>query len=243
MTHLIATFLYAGHLRPAPGTWGSLAALPAAWAVYTLTGPFGFMAAIAVVFALGWWATARETAGQDDHDPSEIVIDEVAGQWIALAPVMIGAAHVGADVLALWPGVMVSRLVIPGSFLRGRIAAGHASARGMCNRNEVQVMAFPEIPDRTAQKKGSVLLEDNARKPAGEDRQDHGENAIDQRVVLGEFECDLLEADLCHGESLFGLGNKLPPVEQVTFDLVITDRNVCRKRDIGAEHRFRQKLD
>ncbi|MGR1582230.1 phosphatidylglycerophosphatase A family protein [Thalassobius sp. S69A] len=108
MTHLIATFLYAGHLRPAPGTWGSLAALPAAWAVYTLTGPFGFLAAIAVVFALGWWATARETAGQDDHDPSEIVIDEVAGQWISLAPVMIGAAHVGADVLALWPGWVVA---------------------------------------------------------------------------------------------------------------------------------------
>ena len=28
---------------------------------------------------------------QDDHDPSEIVIDEVAGQWIALLP------------LAIWP--------------------------------------------------------------------------------------------------------------------------------------------
>jgi phosphatidylglycerophosphatase A len=32
------------------------------------------------------------------------VIDEVAGQWIALWPIMIGASHVGADVTALWPG-------------------------------------------------------------------------------------------------------------------------------------------
>ena len=31
MTRLIATFFYIGHLRPAPGTWGSLAALPVAW--------------------------------------------------------------------------------------------------------------------------------------------------------------------------------------------------------------------
>ena len=28
LTHTIATFGYVGHLRPAPGTWGSLAALP-----------------------------------------------------------------------------------------------------------------------------------------------------------------------------------------------------------------------
>jgi phosphatidylglycerophosphatase A len=45
-----------------------------------------------------------ETRGKADHDPSEIVIDEVAGQWIALLPVMIGASHAGASVLALWPG-------------------------------------------------------------------------------------------------------------------------------------------
>ncbi len=38
----------------------------------------------------------------------EIVIDEVAGQWIALAPVFIGATHAGADVLALWPGWVVA---------------------------------------------------------------------------------------------------------------------------------------
>jgi len=27
MSHAIATFFYIGHLRPAPGSWGSLAAL------------------------------------------------------------------------------------------------------------------------------------------------------------------------------------------------------------------------
>ncbi len=104
MTHLIATFFYIGHLRPAPGTWGSLAALPAAAILYALAGPFAVVVGIAVVYALGLWATTVETAGQDDHDPSEIVIDEVVGQWLALLPVLFGAAATESPVLALWPG-------------------------------------------------------------------------------------------------------------------------------------------
>lgn len=104
MTQLIATFFYSGLLRPAPGTWGSLAALPAAAAVYWTFGLIGFALAIPTIFAIGWWATTEETRGKDDHDPSEIVIDEVAGQWIALLPVFIGITHSGAGMLALWPG-------------------------------------------------------------------------------------------------------------------------------------------
>lgn len=104
MTHLIATFFYVGHLRPAPGTWGSLAALPAGWAIYTLFGPWGLIAGIVASYALGVWATGVETRGKDNHDPSEIVIDEVCGQWIALLPLAFGAARQDVDILALWPG-------------------------------------------------------------------------------------------------------------------------------------------
>lgn len=104
MTHLIATFFYAGHIRPAPGTWGSLAALPVAWVIATLGGPWALLAAAVLCYPLGVWATAVETRGKDDHDPSEIVIDEVCGQWIALLPVVFGAARVEADLFSLWPG-------------------------------------------------------------------------------------------------------------------------------------------
>ena len=104
MTHLIATFFYVGHMRPAPGTWGSLAALPAAWLIYVLTGPWGLVVGVVASYALGVWATAVETRGKDDHDPSEIVIDEVAGQWIALLPVAFGAQMMSVDITALWPG-------------------------------------------------------------------------------------------------------------------------------------------
>ena len=104
MIALITTFFGAGRLRPAPGTWGSLAALPAALGLFYLVGLWGFLALTVVVFFIGWWATHIHTQGAEDHDPSYIVIDEVAGQWIGLWPVMIGASHVGADVTALWPG-------------------------------------------------------------------------------------------------------------------------------------------
>ncbi|PIE12726.1 MAG: phosphatidylglycerophosphatase A [Rhodobacterales bacterium] len=130
MTHLIATFFYVGHLRPAPGTWGSLAALPVAWALFQLGGWPAVAVGAVVAFFAGWWATAVETRGMADHDPSEIVIDEVAGQWIALIPVMVGATHAGADVLALWPGWVVGFLAFRAFDILKPGPIGRADRRG-----------------------------------------------------------------------------------------------------------------
>ncbi|KIT18188.1 phosphatidylglycerophosphatase A family protein [Jannaschia aquimarina] len=99
----IATLGGVGLLRPAPGTWGSLAALPLAWLVMQ-GGAIVFSLACLALVPLGLWAVAAATKGAVDHDPSEIVIDEVAGQWIALLPVAWGAAAAGVPVGALWPG-------------------------------------------------------------------------------------------------------------------------------------------
>ncbi|MEP1354896.1 MAG: phosphatidylglycerophosphatase A [Tateyamaria sp.] len=104
IAHLIGTVGGAGHLRPAPGTWGSAVALPLGWGLHTLGGfPLLLVAGLAA-FALGWWATIQMTAGKTDHDPSEIVIDEVVGQWIALAPLSYAAWDRGMDILVMWPG-------------------------------------------------------------------------------------------------------------------------------------------
>lgn len=108
MTRLIATFLGIGMLRLGPGTWGSMAALPAAWALHRLGGFPAVAIATVAVFFLGWWATAVQTRGKADHDPGEIVIDEVVGQWIALWPVSWGAWAMGAEILRLWPGWIVA---------------------------------------------------------------------------------------------------------------------------------------
>tara|TARA_R110002096_G_scaffold228558_1_gene417957 strand:+ start:244 stop:732 length:489 start_codon:yes stop_codon:yes gene_type:complete len=108
MSKLIATFFYVGYLRPAPGTWGSLAALPVAWVLITYTGLYGLIFASAIAYVLGLWATKLQTAGTDNHDPSEIVIDEVVGQWIALLPIASIVSSRGLDALALWPGWIVA---------------------------------------------------------------------------------------------------------------------------------------
>lgn len=104
LSHFIATVGGTGHLRPAPGTWGSLAALPLAWLVLFLGGPKLLMIGIFTFFIIGIWATAEVTRGKENHDPSEVVVDELVGQWIALLPVAVGAAHAGVPVTALWPG-------------------------------------------------------------------------------------------------------------------------------------------
>lgn len=104
----ISVFFGAGLIKPAPGTWGSLAALPVFLVVHLYGGFAGaILATIAVIF-IGIWAIEKETRGQKDHDPSEIVIDEVAGMWIALLPVSYGAQIMGMPILALYPGWIVA---------------------------------------------------------------------------------------------------------------------------------------
>jgi phosphatidylglycerophosphatase A len=104
LAQFVATVAYVGHLKPAPGTWGSLAALPLAYFLHVIGGTAALAAGIVVFFFLGLWATPKVTDGKDNHDPSEVVVDELVGQWIALLPVSIGALHSGATLLALWPG-------------------------------------------------------------------------------------------------------------------------------------------
>ncbi len=104
LSNMIATVLGVGYIRPAPGTWGSLVALPWAWLLHVIGGFPLLLLAIVVAFFKGWWATSKMTAGSDNHDPSEIVIDEVVGQWIALLPLSYAAWARGIDILAMWPG-------------------------------------------------------------------------------------------------------------------------------------------
>ena len=108
LARLAGTFFYVGYMRPFSGTWGSAAALPVAYVLYIMGGPLLVGLGAVLAFFIGWWATSVMIEGQDDHDPSEVVLDEVAGQWIALLPVLYGASHAGADVLALWPGWLVA---------------------------------------------------------------------------------------------------------------------------------------
>ena len=86
----LATFFGAGYLKPGPGTYGSVAALLLWYAAAHAFHPSQTVLALATLFAallltdLGIRAStivARESARKD---PGFVVIDEVAGQLIAL---------------------------------------------------------------------------------------------------------------------------------------------------------------
>ena len=73
-----------GYAPFAPGTVGSAGAALAYFFIPALHNPLVLMPLILATTALGVWASSvmEEEYGED---PSQAVIDEVAGQWLALA--------------------------------------------------------------------------------------------------------------------------------------------------------------
>ena len=88
---LVATFFGIGRLRPGPGSWAS-AATVLLWAAlaYALAPSLRMPSAIAlalVVTLIGIPAATRVARGSGIKDPQFVVIDEVAGQLVALIAV------------------------------------------------------------------------------------------------------------------------------------------------------------
>ena len=79
----LATLGPIGHLRPAPGTIGSLVALGTGYLIASFS--LGMLVAgILVLSILGIFAAERYSQRTGKKDASEVIIDEVAGQWIPL---------------------------------------------------------------------------------------------------------------------------------------------------------------
>ena len=108
-----------GLLGRAPGTLGSLGALPMAAALTLAGGPWLLLGSAVVVFAVGWRLSVlhlRDVAGED---PQWIVIDEVAAQWAVLAALPLSLPWYAAGFLAFrlfdiakpWPVSWADRAV------------------------------------------------------------------------------------------------------------------------------------
>jgi len=82
---LLGTWFGAGLSPKAPGTMGSIAALPFAWVIQSYFGSLGLLIAGIIAFFVGWVACIFYLPHVDAKDPKEIVIDEVSGQWILLS--------------------------------------------------------------------------------------------------------------------------------------------------------------
>jgi phosphatidylglycerophosphatase A len=82
--HFVALGFGAGLAPIAPGTFGTLVALPIAAALWSWTGDAGFLAATGVLFALGVWASAVTGRDLGVPDHGAIVWDEVVAFLLVL---------------------------------------------------------------------------------------------------------------------------------------------------------------
>jgi phosphatidylglycerophosphatase A len=141
LSSLLATFFGIGRIPFASGTFASAAALPFG-IVLAMRGWQALVAASIVAVIVGIWACGQHAAKLGVTDPSECVLDEVAGQWIALVPIALYARPLDwqlyvlafflfrlLDVLKFWPMSAGERLpggygVMADDVLAGSIAAG-----------------------------------------------------------------------------------------------------------------------
>ena len=108
MNKLLVTVCYVGLLKPAPGTWGSLAGILLFFPIHLYGGPFLLVTLTILISIVGIFLVKGATETSEDKDPSQIVIDEVAGQWISLLPISFGAYVYKMDLILLWPWLLLA---------------------------------------------------------------------------------------------------------------------------------------
>lgn len=120
---LLATWFGSGLLPRAPGTWGSLAALPCGALIAWAGGPWALLLAALLLFPPGVWAAQLYAMRSGAADPGPVVVDEVVGQWLALVPAALDLpmyafaflAFRFFDIVKVWPANWVDRR-LPGGW-------------------------------------------------------------------------------------------------------------------------------
>jgi phosphatidylglycerophosphatase A len=130
-----ATLFGLGRLGFAPGTLGSLVALPIAWLVMRFGGMYVQLGVTAVVAIAAIWVSDAYARESGTEDPQDCIIDEVAGQMLAcaLAPLSLAGFALAFvlfrlfDISKLWPISAVERIgggagIVGDDMLAGLIA-------------------------------------------------------------------------------------------------------------------------
>jgi phosphatidylglycerophosphatase A len=116
---LTATFFGVGRLKPGPGTWGSLATM-LLWALVSSRLPGDYrvwatLGAALLVTAIGIPAATITARAYAAKDPQFVVIDEVAGQLVALIGVPLAwktflAGFILFRIFDMWKPFPIRRL-------------------------------------------------------------------------------------------------------------------------------------
>lgn len=123
LARLVASVGCVGFLPRTPGTWGSMLAAVIGTGLLAAS-PWALAVGIVAATLAGFWAVPR--AGGTD-DPGWVVIDEVAGQWLAMAAL----ARPGWGVLAAFLLFRLLDITKPGPI--GAIDRRHGSIGVMCD--------------------------------------------------------------------------------------------------------------
>lgn len=110
LASLLATWFGTGYLKPAPGTWGTLGALPIGVILLYFGLPV-LAIALLVLLPIAYWSIFVTEQQGGVHDDPRIVIDEAAGIWTALLFCQFETLHILAafvlfrffDILKPWP--------------------------------------------------------------------------------------------------------------------------------------------
>jgi phosphatidylglycerophosphatase A len=79
-----ATGFGVGLLPLAPGTWGSILAVIMAWWVVNIFGQLTLLIGTILCFCIGIWVSDLCIKHFSCSDPKQVVIDEIAAQWLVL---------------------------------------------------------------------------------------------------------------------------------------------------------------
>jgi phosphatidylglycerophosphatase A len=133
-----ATFFGAGFGKPGPGTWGSVAAT----LIWFLAACLAHLSAIQIAvlsvagallaLVVGIPAGTIVERESEREDPGYVVLDEVCGQWIALAASPVNWPHALLalllfrvfDIIKPWPARQLERLHGGAGIMLDDVAAG-----------------------------------------------------------------------------------------------------------------------
>ena len=119
--HFLALGFGSGLLKPGPGTWGTLAAVPIYWlmTVVLILSLDTYLSVVMVCFVFGVFLCGKTAADVGEHDHGAIVWDEIVGflvTMLAIPPTLINLVLGFAlfrlfDIAKPWPISVIDRSV------------------------------------------------------------------------------------------------------------------------------------
>lgn len=116
MNWFFLTLFYSGHSPKAPGTVGTIVALPFGVLLLMYFGSQTLFMISVLITLIAIKGIDKHEASSQEHDDSRIVIDELVGMWIALA-IAPGIAFTMND-LTLWSNGIAIQIILSFIFFR-----------------------------------------------------------------------------------------------------------------------------